>query len=220
MYKTSLNLFGNSFWRHPACCGFLKCQAGIQWGSQTLGASLAGLLPISLPWCASHATSVMSTVNWKYGSWATIYNSAIVSHTLYPKLHLVLIYLGDVLLSHFGSRCLISVSPDSDLTCNPMEDGLKTETCNCLFSLESGLYKKDRKLRTPQVCRSPISIEMQVPKYISKSNINGVWIIHPFGLYTPLLPLLQVIKSFLILKKYSLTCWPSLLSNFHKNFNK
>lgn len=33
-------------------------------------------------------------------------------------------------------------------------------------------------------------------------------------------PLLQVIKSFLIWKKCSLKCRPSLLSNFHKNFNK
>lgn len=156
---------------------------------------------------------MMSTVKWKYGSWAIIYNSSIFSHTLYPKLNLVLIYFGDV-ISHFGSHCLISVSPDSYLTCNPMEDGLKTETCNCLFSLETGLYKKDRKLRTLQVCRSPISIEMQVQKYISKSNINGVWIIHPFGLYTPLLPLLQVIKSFLILKSIPLHADPLFYQTF------
>lgn len=186
----------------------------MQWRSQTLGASLASLLPISLTWCASHATSVMSTVKWKHSSWATIYNSAIFSHSLYPKLNLVLIYFGDVLVSHVGSHCLISVSPDSNLTCNPMEDGLKTETCNCLFSLETGLYKKDRKLRTLQGCRSPISIEMQVQKYISKSNINGVWIIHPFGLYTPLLPLLQVIKSFLILKSIPLHADPLFYQTF------
>lgn len=135
-------------------------------------------------------------------------NSAIFSRTLYP----VWIYLGDVVLSHVGSHCPISVSPD--LTCSPMEDGLKTEACNCSFSLETGLYKKDRKLRTRHVCRSPISIDMQVQKYISKSSINGVWIIHPFGLYTPLLPLLQVIKSFLILKSIPLHAEPLFYQTF------
>lgn len=35
-----------------------------------------------------------------------------------------------------------------DLPCSPVEEGLKIQTCNCLVSPKTSVYKKDRKLRT------------------------------------------------------------------------